>query len=98
MEKTYRVTRFPKSSGLADEVALLCTKSNGRDLKLSIADLEGYVACNMILYPHVNSGVVVSKISDYHLIIDQDSQPLLEVVESEIIENPIMDIYDQSSN
>jgi hypothetical protein len=98
MEKNYRVTRFPKSSGLADEVALLCTKSNGRDLKLSIADLEGYVACAMILYPSTNSGVVVSRISDYHLIIDQDSQPLLEVVDSDIIENPIMDIYDQSSN
>jgi hypothetical protein len=98
MERIFRVTRFPKSSSLADEIALLCTKSNGRDTKISISFIEGYVACAIILYPHSNSGIVVSRISDYHLIIDQDSQPLIEILETEIFENPIMDIYDQSSN
>lgn len=100
METTYRVTRFPKSSNLADDVALLCVKSNGRDYvgKLTLDQISGYIACEMVRFPSINSGVVVSRMNDYHLIIDQDCQPLIEIVESEVVENPIMDIYDQSSN
>jgi len=77
----YKVTRFPKSSSLADSVCLLATKSNGRDVKITIDEMIGYINCEKVFYPAANDNVIVSNIDEFHLILDQDGNPLLEIIE-----------------
>jgi hypothetical protein len=100
MEKMYRVKRFETPSGLADAVALLCAKSNGCVWeKLTIDEIAGYIECERKLYPSINNGVAVTRITDYHCIVDQGVKPLIEIMEVEVFnEVPTLDVYDQSQN
>lgn len=99
MEKTFKVTRFPKTSSMADDVCLLAVKSNGLGVgeRLTIEHFICYMECEMIRYPSMNSGMTISKIDEYHLIVDKDNEPLLEIMEIESVELPPLD-FDQSAN
>jgi len=77
----YKVTRFPKANSLADQVCLLATKSNGRDVKVTIDEMIGYINCEKVFYPMANGDIIVSKIDEFHLILDQEGKPLLEIIE-----------------
>lgn len=96
--KTFKVIRFPKSCDVADTLVLIATKSNGNNEKISLDDMVSYAKCQQLLYPFSNSEVIVSKISDSHLIIERDSEPALEIIEMEDIGYPTLDVYGQSSN
>ena len=99
LKQIYKVTRFPKSSQLADEVALLCVKSNGCEGEaVPLDSIEGYVYCNSLIYPFINRGIVMSRIDKHHLIIDQEGECLLEVELLEEIKYPTLEVYEQSAN
>ena len=99
METTFKVTRFPKSSSMADDVCLLAVKSNGLGVgeRLTMEHFIYYMECEIIKYPWMNSGMTISKIDEYHLIVDKDNEPLLEIMEIESVELPPLD-FDQSAN
>jgi hypothetical protein len=99
LKQIYKVTRFPKSSSLADEVALLCVKSNGYDGEaIPLDSIEGYVYCNSLIYPTINRKMVISRIDKHHLIIDQEGECLLEIELLEEIKYPTLEVYEQSAN
>jgi len=100
MTTIYRITRFPKSNSTADHIAMLCAKSNGMNEgeKITIAQIEGYIACEMILYPYMNKMLSVTKINDCQILLDQDCEPLLEIIEEPEVHIPTLDTYDQSAN
>ena len=66
---------------MADQVCLLATKSNGRDVKVTIDDMIGFINCERVSYPMANGDIVVSKINEFHLILDQEGETLLEIIE-----------------
>jgi hypothetical protein len=95
----YKVTRFPKASRLADEVAMLCVNSNGYDGEaIPLDSIEGYIHCTCLMFPFTNRGVVVSRIDKHHLIIDQEKECVLEIELLEEIKYPTLDAYEQSAN
>jgi hypothetical protein len=100
MTTIYRITRFPKASTIADSVAMLCAKSNGMDVggKITIEQIESYIACEIVLFPFSNRMVSVTKINDCQILIDQDCEPLLEIIEEPEFSVPTLDTYDQSAN
>lgn len=100
MTTIYRITRFSKSSTIADSVAMLCAKSNGMNEgeKITIAQIESYIACEIVLFPFSNRMVSVTKINDSQILIDQDCEPLLEIIEEPEVHIPTLDAYDQSAN
>jgi hypothetical protein len=99
LKQIYKVTRYPKSSQLADEVALLCVKSNGYEGEaIPLDSIEGYVYCNTLIYPAINRKMVISRIDKHHLIIDQEGECLLEIEVLEEIKYPTLDVYEQSAN
>jgi hypothetical protein len=84
---------------MADDVCLLAVKSNGLGVgeRLTMEHFIYYMECEIIKYPSMNSGVTISKIDDFHLIVDKDNEPLLEIIEIESVELPPLD-FDQSAN
>jgi hypothetical protein len=100
MEKLYRVKRYSTSSSLADNVAILCAESNGCVFeKLTIAEIKGYVECEIKLYPATNDEIMILNISDFHFMIMKGERPLVEVMETEVFsEVPTLDVQDQSKN
>lgn len=100
MTTIYRITRFPKSSTIADAIAMICAKSNGMNEgeKITLEQIEGYIACETIIYPFINRMLSVTKINDCQILIDQDCEPLLEIIEEPEVHIPTLDAYDQSAN
>lgn len=100
MTTIYRITRFPKASTIADSVALLCAKSNGMSEgeKITLEQIEGFIACEIVLFPFSNRMLSVTKINDCQILLDQDCEPLLEVIQEPEFSVPTLDTYDQSEN
>ena len=100
MTTIYRITRFPKANPIADSVALLCAKSNGMDEgeKITLEQIEAYITCEIVLFPFSNRMMSVTKINDCQILIDQDCEPLLEIIEEPEVHIPTLDAYDQSAN
>lgn len=96
--KTFKITRFPGSCDIADKLTSLAAKSNGADQKLTIDDMVSYATCEKLLYYWAGLTVTISKISDTHLIIDDNNEPRLEIIQVEEAECPTLDAYEQSSN
>jgi hypothetical protein len=86
-ERVFRVSRFPVSSGACDYVAQVAVKLNGRpeEDRIGLDSLIGYLEVEKIQFPHSNSGMVISKIDDYHLCVDIDGKPALEIIEVDMI-------------
>lgn len=100
MKTTYKITRFgKKTSTLADSVCVICAKSNGMDDgKISLNDIEGYIKCEALDMPYTYKNLTITRIDDFHLIVDLDCEPLLEVMEIEELEVPTLDAYNHSAN
>lgn len=99
-ETTFKITRFPKTSSLLDTIVKLAAKSNGlpADKKLTMDDFISYIKCEIIQYPFSNSGFMITKLDNYHLVVDIDSEPALEIIEIETIELPSDIDYIHSAN
>jgi hypothetical protein len=96
-EKKFRINRFPNTSTMADDVCLICAKSNGATKnKVTLDDIESYIACEVLKYPFANMHLFVTRVDEHHLIIEKGSirdgsEPLLEIVEYEMIDTPVVD-------
>lgn len=92
METIFKVNQFGSSS-LADELSVLCAKSNGADVtkKLFIDDLISYVRCQQIRYPAMNRDINIAILTGSHVIIEQDEKPIIEIMEANIYECPTLD-------
>lgn len=99
METTFKINRFPKSSSVCDDVALICARNNGLNEsgKITLNEIEAYIKCQKILMPYNSDGIVVSRIDEFHLIVDKDLQPALEIIQMEVLDLPELN-YDQSAN
>jgi hypothetical protein len=99
METTFKINRFPKSNSICDDIALICAKSNGMNEsgKITLNDIESYIKCQRFIFPSSSDGLVVSRIDEFHLIIDKDLQPALEILQMEVVDLPELH-YDQSAN
>lgn len=86
--KVYKITRFAKSNNLADQLCLVASKSNGNALKISIDEMIGYISCEMILWTAGNKFLTITKVNNQHLILEQDSERLLEIIEVDDLEFP----------
>lgn len=94
----YKVKLY-KSTSLSESIAVLCTKSNGElinNMFVPLDDIEGYVNCMKTLYEHSNKGVKCIRISPYHLIIDQEKEPLIEIVMVDVQELDMLSGFDDS--
>lgn len=98
MKTTYKITRFPKSSSIGDNVCLIATKNNGYDeTKVSLRDIVGYIKCEALTMPYTYGGLVITMVDEYHLIVDLDGEPLLEIMEIEEVEFPTLPMQHSSN-
>ena len=100
MERRYKVTRFPQSSSVCDNISLIATRCNGlpNNEKLTIDDFISYAKFEKIHWRHSNEGMTIEKISDSHLIIDVDCEPALEIIEILEVDFPTIDVYNQNNS
>ena len=102
-ETIFRIIRFKKYSSICDEIALLASKCNGmaEEDKLTINDFISVLKAEKISMPNSNKYLVISKISDHHLIVDLEQEPCLEIIQAEVLDmgsNDIIDGYEHSNN
>ena len=97
MQKVYQIKRSNRSSALADAIVVVASKANNSEndsSRTTLDDMIGYIKIEASLYPSTNRGVVVTKVNDYHIIVDQESNFLLEIIEVELYDNvPTLDVY-----
>jgi len=97
MQKVYQIKRSNRSSALADTIVVIASKANNSEndsSRTTLDDMIGYIKIEASLYPSTNRGVVVTKVNDYHIIVDQESNFLLEIIEVELYDNvPTLDVY-----
>ena len=100
MEKRFKVTRFPQSSSVCDDISLIATRCNGlpNNEKLTIDDFISYAKFSKLHWKNTNAGMTIEKISDTHLIIDVDCEPALEIIEILEVDFPTLDAYNHNSN
>jgi hypothetical protein len=95
-EKRFRINRFTAQSTLADELCLICAKSNGATRnKITLDILEAYVACEVLKYPYANRDVFITHVDDHHIILEKgtlnNAEPLVEIIEYELVYTPVVD-------
>jgi hypothetical protein len=92
METIYKVNQF-ESSSLTDELALICTLSNGAEppQKIFLDDLLSYVRCKQVRYPSLYGKIKISILTGSHIIIEDDKTALIEIMEANIFDCPTLD-------
>lgn len=96
----YKVKLY-KSTTLSEHIAVLCTKSNGEminSLFVTLEDIEGYVNCMKTLYEYSNKNVKIIRASPYHMIVEQEKEPLVEVIMVDVQELDILSGFNDTIN
>jgi hypothetical protein len=97
MEKIYQIKRSNLSSTLADNIIISASRSNNSSndsSRVTLDDMIGYINIECALFPSTNRGVAAKKVNDYHLIVNQDQNLLLEIIEMELYNDvPTLDTY-----
>jgi hypothetical protein len=91
METIFKVNQF-MSTSLADEISILCARSNGASIKdkLFMDDFISYIRCNQMRYPSLYGGMDIAILNDSHVIISKGDEPMIEIMEAEIFECPTL--------
>jgi len=82
MKKQFKIIRFGKSCNLSDKVVEIASRSNGLDVPVTLDAIEKYCECEKLRFGFGNT-VMISRINDFTLVIDNDCQPTLEIREVE---------------
>lgn len=101
MKRIYRITRFKKTSQLADSVMALCARQNNEDEfeRISLNEMASYIKCEKELYSASHRDIVYFVVNGNHLILQDGDTPLLEVQEVEVYEEvPTLDSYIAGQN
>jgi hypothetical protein len=101
MKRIYRITRFKKSSTLADSVMSLCARQNSVDEfdRISLSEINCYIKCEKELYSASHKDIVCFIVNGNHLILQDGDTPLLEIQDIEVFEEvPTLDSYMVSEN
>lgn len=67
----YRIFLLPHSNSLAETLAILAAKSNGRDKKHTLSDLKNVADGQMVLYPSLNEDTTCELIGGNTLHLDR---------------------------
>ena len=95
----YRITLGKHTNTLAENVAILCAKSNGSNSKITLDDIEAFVKCQKVLLPHSYKHTIAVRINDSYLVIDENSERALDILEQEIYDDiPTLSAYERESN
>ena len=70
-KQMYRISLLEHSEGLADTLAILAAKSNGRDKKYTLKDLQDVVKGQQLLYPTLYDDIVCELIGDNVMHLDR---------------------------
>ncbi len=70
-KQMYRISLLEHSEGLADTLAILAAKSNGRDKKYTIQDLQDVVKGQQLLYPSLYDDITCELIGEHILHLDR---------------------------
>jgi hypothetical protein len=102
-KKMYRI-ELKKTSGLAQEMAILAALSNGGTY-ISLKDIDAIARTECKRYPSLNDNVSVNLIGEHDFTIDRGTENILVLTEVEILEldtpemtaNEARDILDELS-
>lgn len=101
MKTLYRISLMENSEGLADTLANLAAKSNGRDKKHSLQDLQHVAKGQQLLYPSLYGGMTCELIGDNILHLDrkvgENYETVLIIEQVEIMEVPTLSSYENTS-
>lgn len=86
-EKSFRITRFSATALVCDYLVEIAAKSNGlpAEEKITIDELIAYAKCE--IFRSNSEGYTISRINDYHLIVNRRQRPALEIIEVELEPN-----------
>jgi len=94
MKTMYRIYLMENADGLADALANLAAKSNGRDKKYSLEDLQHVVKGQQLLYPSLYGETTCELIGDNLLHLDrkvrENYETVLAIEQVEIMEVPTL--------
>lgn len=79
MKKQFKITRFPETSTIGDDVANICAKSNGSQTPLTIAQIASWVECEKVKYPTSHKNIMASVINQNLLTLDDNKVCVLEI-------------------